>query len=160
LPGLRPPLESRVLPLSECRRLLDRVETRKNEFGRGRTVDKGARRWALKGQWDPAIDAFRCHYTGVALATTYGSRRYTTWEHRAAGDESSVVLVADLVNKMKSGDSTEHEFIAMVRALSRHFDGEPFDEFAFPSQAQGRMAPSAVPPPDDSATATSGPGQA
>ena len=117
---------------NRCRRLRDRIQTRKDAFGRGRKVDKEARRKALFSQWDPAIGAFRCYYTGIALTDNFGSRRYATWEHRDVGDESSVVLVADLVNKMKS-DMTEDEFGAMIRALCRHFDGQPFDESAFPS---------------------------
>jgi len=50
------------------------------------------------------------------------------------GDESSVVLLADVVNKMKT-DMTEEQFKTMVRALARRFDGHPFDESAFPEDA-------------------------
>lgn len=116
---------------ARCRHLLDRMDTRKDAVGKGRTVDKAARRKALVEQWDSDIDGFRCRYTGIKLTHEFGSRRYATWEHRDPGDESSVVLVADLVNKMK-GNMSEAEFRTMVRALARHFDDEPFDETAFP----------------------------
>jgi len=85
----------------------------------------------LQEQWDSEINALRCHYTGLPLTGPHGSRRYATWEHVVPGDESSVVLVADLINKMKS-DMTGDEFTEMVRALARRFDGQAFDESAFP----------------------------
>lgn len=119
--------------------MLDRVDTRKDTVGRGRIVDKAARRKALVEQWDSEIDGFWCYYTRIKLTHDYGSRRYATWEHREPGDESSVVLVADLVNKMK-GDMTEAEFRTMVQALSRHFDEAPFDESAFPPDRKGSVA--------------------
>lgn len=116
---------------SVCRGLRDRTENRKDVSGKGRKIDKAARRRALLHQWDPDIGGFRCYYADVKLTHDYGSRRYATWEHREPGDESSVVLVAHLVNKMK-GDMKEAEFKAMVRALSRRFEDQPFDESAFP----------------------------
>jgi hypothetical protein len=85
----------------------------------------------MRDQWSNERQAFLCAYTGVALDETNGNTRYATWEHRQPGDESSVVLVADLVNRMK-GDMTETEFSSMVRALADHFRGEAFDESAFP----------------------------
>jgi hypothetical protein len=91
----------------------------------------GARLAALQRQWDPKAGAFRCHYTGITLIDAHGSRRSATWEHVTPGDESSVVLVADVVNKMK-GDLTEEEFRVFVRALARHFDEPGFDEGLFP----------------------------
>jgi hypothetical protein len=86
-------------------------------------------------QWNAALKAFRCYYTGVALTEEYGDPRFATWEHRKPGDEGSVVLVADLVNRMKA-DMSEGDFKAMVRALDRRFDhpGEPFDVSVFPTR--------------------------
>jgi hypothetical protein len=107
------------------------VDIRKDASGRGRKLNMQARREAMSKQWDSSIDAFRCFFTGVPLSEDKGSRRYATWEHREPGDESSVVLVADLVNKMKS-DLKEDEFRAMVKALARHFDGLSFAMSAFP----------------------------
>ena len=114
-----------------CRRLLQRVETRKDAGGRGRKIDIAARLAAMHRQWDTEAAAFRCLYTGLTLTDSHGSRRSATWEHRIPGDESSVVLVADLVNKMK-GDMTEHEFRRVVQALARHFEAPGFDEGDFP----------------------------
>lgn len=90
-----------------------------------------ARLAALHDQWDPIAGAFRCYYTDLVLTEDWGSRRSASWEHRTPGDESSVVLVADLVNKMK-GDLTEEEFRIIVRAMARHFDEPGFDERLFP----------------------------
>jgi hypothetical protein len=115
-----------------CRGLMHRIDTGKDAVGRRRRVDREARRKALSKQWDPAIRAFRCHYTGIALTEGPGGRRSVTWEHRDPGDASGVVLVADLVNKMK-GHMREDEFRTMVHALSRCFDGQPFEESSFPS---------------------------
>ena len=62
------------------------------------------------------IEAFRCFYSDIPLVTEPGTRRSATWEHRTPNDESSVVLVADVVNKMK-GNLTDAEFRRIVRAL-------------------------------------------
>src|SRR5205814_3074892 len=113
-----------------CRHLLNRVDTRRDTLGKGVKPNKDARFWAMKRQWDPEIEAFRCAYTDIAMTLDPGSRRSATWEHGTPGVESSVVLVTDLVNKMKA-DMKEPEFKTMVRALARRFDGE-FDESAFP----------------------------
>jgi hypothetical protein len=86
----------------------------------------------MSSQWDPDAGAYRCYYTGVKLLEEGRSPRSVTWEHRVPGDESSVVLVAELVNKMKAY-MTEKEFRRMVRELSRRFDGQPFSVSAFPS---------------------------
>lgn len=89
----------------------------------------------MQRQWDSEIGAYRCHYTRTPLDPSHGTRRYATWEHLTPGDESSVVLVADLVNRMKS-DMTDAEFRAMVSALARSFDGMPFESDAFPPEPQ------------------------
>lgn len=122
-----------------CRRLRDRPETRP-----GARVDVAARLRAMHTQWSAEEGAFRCYYTGLALTEGYGDPRFATWEHREPGDEASVVLVADLVNRMKT-DLREREFIAMVRALARRFDGHPFDVTAFPTRPLPTRAP--VDPP-------------
>jgi hypothetical protein len=85
----------------------------------------------MRDQWSKQRKAFLCAYTGVELTETPGNTRFATWEHRDARDEGSVVLVADLVNRMK-GDMTESEFSTMVRALADHFDGKGFKESALP----------------------------
>lgn len=85
----------------------------------------------MRDQWSEERKVFLCAYTGVELSETRGNTRCATWEHRDPSDETSVVLVADLVNRMK-GDMTESEFSAMVQALADHFRGEAFDETAMP----------------------------
>ena len=126
-----------------CRALRERIETRKRPDGRGRKVDSDARLWAMRDQWDENERVFRCKYTGVPLSEVPGSRRYATWEHVTPGDEASVVLVADLVNKMK-GDMTEPEFRDMVAALARRFEGHDFDPNDFPAD---RSSPEVRPKP-------------
>lgn len=108
-----------------CQHLRDRVDTRW-------PVDKRARLRAMCKQWDPDAAAFLCAYTGMALTLEFGHHLDATWEHATPGDGSSVVLVADLVNKMKA-NMTDEQFRTMVRALGRHFDGQPFEPVAFPA---------------------------
>jgi hypothetical protein len=114
-----------------CRHLMRRVETRKDASGRGRKIDMSARFRSMQEQWDSGIGAFRCYYTRIPLVDAHGSRRSATWEHVTPGDESSVVLVADLINKMK-GDMQEGEFRTVVTALAAFFSEGSFDESAFP----------------------------
>jgi len=114
---------------------MGRVETRKDAGGRGRPIDRQARLAAMKRQWDPKVGAYRCHYTGISLDMSHGTRRHATWEHLTPGDESSVVLASALVNRMKS-DMTDAEFQRMVGALARHFEGASFDGEAFPAERQ------------------------
>lgn len=115
-----------------CKALKERIETRKGPDGKGRRADSDARLWAMWDQWDEKERVFRCKYTAVPLSEVRGSRRYATWEHATPGDEASVVLVADLVNKMKV-DLTETEFRDMVATLARHFEGHDFDPNDFPA---------------------------
>ena len=116
---------------ARCWPIMGRIETRKDPKGRGRAVDKQARLRAMQRQFDPLIDGYRCYFTHVELKLAAGTRRSAEWAHRTAGDESSVVLACKLVNRMQT-DLTEPEFEVFVKALARHFEGEPFDESAFP----------------------------
>ena len=94
-----------------------------------------ARREALRKQWNAELQAFICGYTGIAL-THKGGARNAEWEHRRPGDESSVVLVAALVNRMKA-DLTEEEWDAMISALyALRIEGKPFSESALPPNWQ------------------------
>jgi hypothetical protein len=91
-----------------------------------------ARRKAMFDQVDRERAAFLCYFTHSVLSENQDSPRYATWEHLDPRNDSKVVLVGDLVNKMKCY-LTEAQFKAMIRALSKHFDsGEPFNESAFP----------------------------
>lgn len=116
---------------ARCRPIMSRIETRKDPQGRGRAVDKQARLRAMKRQFDPSIDGYRCYFTNVPLEFAAGTRRSVEWAHLTARDESSVVLACKLVNRMQT-DLTEPEFEALVKALARRFEGKPFDESAFP----------------------------
>jgi hypothetical protein len=114
-----------------CRRLVDRREGRRYPNGTRWPVDRRARVRAMRKQWDPDIGAFRCHYTNVPLTTDSGPR-HITWEHRNPGQPSSVVLVAWLINDMKT-DLSERAFKRMIHALDEHFLGiTPFNQRTMP----------------------------
>lgn len=128
----RPSLKGSYL-CERCRVLMNRVDIRKDAEGRNRAPDKRARLRAMHQQCDDKAHEFRCYFTGVILNNERGSTRQATWEHLTPGEESSVVLVADLVNRMKT-DMTEGEFKALVRALAQHFDGADFQDEALPDR--------------------------
>jgi hypothetical protein len=113
-----------------CRRFSKRVGNGSDALGR--KADRAARLEALWNQWHPRSGAFVCAYTGIPLSEDPASHRYPRWEHDTPGDVSSVVLVADLIHKMKTS-MTPLEFRRLVRALARHYDGKPFDRRAFPA---------------------------
>jgi hypothetical protein len=94
---------------------------------------KEARYRAMRKQWNGEEKAFLCHFSHLPLTDVPGSRISATWEHLTPGDEWSVVLAADLVNKMK-GHMTETQFEKMVLALADHFQNKkPFNPKAFPA---------------------------
>jgi hypothetical protein len=106
---------------------------------KGSKPDMAARREALRQQWNVELQAFTCGYTGIALSHKGGARN-AEWEHRRPGDESTVVLVAALVNRMKA-DLTEEQWDAMIRALyARRIEGQPFDESALPPNWQPKAS--------------------
>ena len=63
---------------------------------------------------------------GIIIVDSRVSRRHVALE--PAGED--VVLVTDLVNKMKTS-MTDEEFKTLVRALAAHFENQPFDESAW-----------------------------
>jgi hypothetical protein len=104
---------------------------------KGYKPDMAARRNALHAQWDEGRDegrgAFVCAYTGISL-THKGGATNAEWEHVIPGDESSVVLVAAVVNRMKA-DLTEEQWDAMIAALyALRIEGKPFDPTALPER--------------------------
>lgn len=108
-----------------CRKLLDRKELRPGPAGK-RRINMEARRVAMKEACRRGV--FHCYFTDLPLTETHLHPLYATWEHRTPGDESSVVLAADFVNKMK-GNLNEDEFSAVVIALARRFEsGADFDQ--------------------------------
>lgn len=117
-----------VVLCARCRRIY--------EQGGPGLKKKEARFRAMCAQWNDEAKAFLCRFTGLPLTDgAPGSRTSATWEHLTPGDPCSVVLAADLVNKMK-GNMTEAQFRKMVVALADHFrTNEPFDRKAFPVEA-------------------------
>jgi len=117
-----------------CRKILRRVEMRRDSLGKLRKPDREARIQALKKAWDAEARCFRCHYTLIALKTDdHRDHRYLSLEHQTPGDETEIVVVSALINRMKT-DLSDREFRRMVGALARRFEGEDFDETAFPDR--------------------------
>jgi hypothetical protein len=123
---------------TRCKRILDRIETRRDASGGARRVDRAARLRALQGAWRDG--SFRCFYTGIALIDDgkhWRDHRYLVFEHRTPGDEASVVVTCALVNRMKT-DLTEDQFKNIIRELAKVFDGGILDERAFPDGTMPR----------------------
>src|SRR3954467_13235373 len=88
---------------ARCPPIMGRIETRQDPQGRGRAIDKQARLRAMKRQFDPSIDGYRCYFTKVRLELAAGTRRSAEWAHLTAGDESSVVLAGNPINRKQPG---------------------------------------------------------
>lgn len=126
---------------TRCKRILDRVETRRDASGVPHQVDRAARLRALQASWRDG--SFRCFYTGVALiddGQRWRDHRYLVFEHRTPGDEASVVVTCALVNRMKT-DLTEEQFKRMVMELAKVFNGRTFDQRAFPEGTAPEQPP-------------------
>ena len=83
---------------------------------------------ALIDSYDEELDAFLCYYTHLPLdlAGRYGPWHFSI-DHRTPGDESSQVVAALWVNRMKTY-LTEEQFRAVIHALAVHIrTGAPFD---------------------------------
>lgn len=75
---------------------------------------------ALKEAWNPELDAFICHYTGVKLDDSDPkSPWYINFDHRIPGDENTQTVAASWVNAMKT-DLSEDEFWAVVMEYDRY----------------------------------------
>ena len=101
-----------------CDRLVDRA-------GRGM-----AHVLALKRDYDPVHDVFRCHYTGVVLdENDTKSPLYLTYDHLIPGLKTvdNLVITAAIINEMKT-DLTWDEFVAIARQVVVHEDGGKFDK--------------------------------
>jgi len=134
---------ARASVCSRCKRIVDRIETRRDASGGSRRVDKAARLRALQNSWRDG--SYHCFYTGIALiddGQRWRDHRYLVFEHRTPGDEASVVVTCALVNRMKT-DLTEQQFKSMVRELAKVFDGGTFDERAFPEGTTLQAPPTA-----------------
>ena len=105
-----------------CKRLLDRVDIRKKP-------DKEARVRALQKAWDG--EGFRCYYSSIKLVEDNPKDpRYITFDHLTPRKESDIVVVAAVINDMKS-DMSDDEFRLMVLQLAIRFKGGKFDERVF-----------------------------
>lgn len=83
---------------------------------------------ALKQAWDG--QAFRCYYTGSKLVEdNYKDPRYLTFDHLTPRHEGRIVVVASVINDMKS-DMSDKEFRRMVLQLANYFKGGKFDSKA------------------------------
>jgi hypothetical protein len=122
----------RAYACKRCKRILDRLETRRDSSGAYRRFDREARLRAMQDSWHHG--AFHCYYTGIALiddGPRWRDHRYLSFEHLTPGDEKSVVVTCNLVNRMKT-DLTDKQFRAMVTELAKIFAGGTFDERVFP----------------------------
>lgn len=123
---------------ARCKRILDRVETRRNASGGLRRVNAAARLRALAGSWRDG--AFHCFYTGACLIEDHSrwrDHRYLVFEDRIPGDGATVVVTCALVSRMKA-DLTEDQFKLIVTELAKALDGGTFDQRAFPDQSHER----------------------
>ncbi len=91
---------------------------------------KAAHVAALKREYDPVHDCFRCHYTHIRLEENdTKSPRYLTFDHMVPGkdDVENQVLTFALYNAQKT-DLAYDEHIAICREVVRAADGGTFDE--------------------------------
>jgi hypothetical protein len=127
------PKHPQAYACDRCRKILRRVEMRRDSEGKLRKPDREARKQALRKAWNAETRSFHCHYTGIALNTDdHHDHRYLSLEHQTPGDETEIVVSA-LLNRMKT-DLSDREFQQMVGALARRFEGGEFDESAFPDR--------------------------
>ena len=109
-----------------CKKFLDRLDTRRHIVR-----NKKARLEALKNGFNKTGKYFECHYTHIRLEENDSkSPRYLSFDHVVPRDESEMVIVAQLINDMKS-DMSDEEFRSMVKQLASHFGGDEFDENMF-----------------------------
>lgn len=128
------PKHPQAYACDRCKKILHRVDMRRDSAGKLRKPDREARKSALREAWKPDDRCFRCYYTGIALNTDdHRDHRYLSLEHQTPGNETEIVVVSALINRMKT-DLSDEEFRRMVGALARKFKGEDFDETAFPKR--------------------------
>jgi len=99
----------------------------------------GSQRNAFKASYNKELDAFLCYYTKIPLEIT---GRYGPWhlslDHRTPGDESSQVVAALWVNRLKTYLS-ELQFRAVIRSLANHIrTGAPYDRSVVDSMKYAR----------------------
>ena len=85
---------------------------------------------ALKRDYDPSEDCFRCHYTHKKLEENdRKSPKYLTFDHMTPGieTEENVVITMALYNEHKT-DMSYEEHIAFSREVVRAHETGEFDE--------------------------------
>jgi hypothetical protein len=83
----------------------------------------------LQKAWDG--NGFRCYYSDVRLVEDNPKDpRYLTFDHLTPREEHDIVVVAAVINDMKS-DMADVEFRAMVLQSASRFQGGEFDEQVF-----------------------------
>ena len=125
----------RAYACKRCKHILDRLETRRDSSGNYRRFDRDARLRAMQDSWRDG--AFHCFYTDIALIDDghrWRDHRYLSFEHLTPGEEKSVVVTCNLVNRMKT-DLTDKQFRAMITELAKVFADGTFDEHVFPEGA-------------------------
>ncbi len=119
-----------------CRKILNRVELRRDAAGKARKPNRDARIHALQDAWNKEKWVFECHYTKVPLLTDakdHRNHRYLSLEHQTPGVETDIVVVSLLINRVED-DLTDGEFKRMVDALSASFRTKKFDQSTFPDR--------------------------
>jgi hypothetical protein len=128
------PKHPQAYACNRCRKILNRAEMRRDSEGKLRKPDRDARICALKRAWDADERCFLCHYTRIPLDTEdHRDHRYLSLEHQTPGNETDIVVVSALINRMKT-DLSDAEFKRMVTALAASFEKPPFDRDAFPDR--------------------------
>ena len=95
-----------------------------------RAGKKSAHVAALKRDYDPVHDCFRCHYTHIRLEENdTKSPRYLTFDHMIPGNEDieNLVLTFAAYNEKKT-DMSYEENIAFCREVVRAHETGEFDE--------------------------------
>jgi hypothetical protein len=95
-----------------------------------RAGKKSAHVAALKRDYDPVKDCFRCHYTHIILEEKdTKSPKYLTFDHMVPGNEDidNLVLTFAAYNEKKT-DMSYEEHVAFSREVVRAAEGKGFDE--------------------------------
>jgi len=102
---------------------------------------------ALVAAYDPALDGFRCAYSGAPLEEEdQADPFYLYFDHEVPRRSSELVASAAVFNAMKSELSGD-EFRAAVRELARHHGGKPFRKGAVSFEWWTEKAPPTRPGP-------------
>ena len=94
--------------------------------------ERRARLVAFKRAFSREKDGFVCDYTGLILdENDPNSPWYVSIDHRFPGKKGNLAVCARFINSIKA-NLTAGQFKAVMAALARMMDGEPFDERVIP----------------------------